>query len=302
MPTAISTKLDVTRLLQYYGEGLLSTTSNFANKSNPTYANVGCNPVWALRYIPQSVEIRKIGTMIRDSKVKVFETGVLDLKTYINTAHGLNFAKWCFNAPNSTGTIDESVEFAWSYNVNGTEHFTRAQGCLPLSATLDIAEKGLVSLNARIFVAKPILPSTTSFIGSGAFAGSASGAPYTHSDGGSNPFTFNSVNYGTMGFSVTVDYDIVIDESSGDTNPIWAKCVNKSVSGSVDCFTKDILLLTDAKNQTSRTMSRVLKTGTSTISFEDVIIDEDKIDIPDSDSADPIITRLNYTAKQVTLS
>ena len=302
MPTYLSTQLDVTRPLQFVGEGLLTTSSNFASKTNPTYTNVGLNPVWSLEYKPEAVEIRKVGSMTRDQKVKVFETGILNIKTHINTANGLDFAKWCFNAPSSTGTIAESFDFAWSYKVNTTEYFARAQGCLPMSATLDIADKGMVELSAKIFVAKPILPNASTFIGTGSWATASSGAPFTHSDGGSSPFTFNATTYGTKNFSMTASYELATDESSGDTNTLWARPTVKTITGSVEVYTKDLNLLTDAKNQTSRTMSRVLKSATNTISFTDVVFNDDSIDIPDADSSDPILSKLSYTAGTVAIS
>ena len=101
---------------------------------------------------------------------------------------------------------------------------------------------------------------------------------------------------------MTASYELATDESSGDTNTLWARPTVKTITGSVEVYTKDLNLLTDAKNQTSRTMSRVLKSATNTISFTDVVFNDDSIDIPDADSSDPILSKLSYTAGTVAIS
>ena len=133
MPQLISTQLDVTRPLQWFGEGLLTTTSNFGAKTNPVYTNMGLNPVWDYKFMPEGEDINKVGSPVRSSKQKVFETALINFRTYINDTNGYPFLKWLMNEGNgaTVGTVDESIELGFSYKVNATEYFCRARGVMP---------------------------------------------------------------------------------------------------------------------------------------------------------------------------
>lgn len=304
MTQLLSTQLDVVNPLQFVGEGLLSNPALFGAKSDPTWLNVGINPVWSFKYIPEAIEVRKVGQSGRHGKVKVFETGLIDFRTYINDSFGYAYLKYLMNEGNGStvGTIDESTDHIFSYKIAGTTHYVRGRGCLPLSATLTIPEKGLMELRGQIFVAQPALISTSDPKGTGAYASSSSGSAWTHSEGASNPLTHNGTTYKTKGFSVSVNRELAVLDSSGDGNVLWAKPVVKNITGNVDVFQKDILLLTDYKAQTSRAMSRVIKTAVTTCSLTDVVFEDNPIDIPDGSSSDPIMDRINFSAGTIAFS
>ncbi|UVF62234.1 major tail protein [Nitrososphaeria virus YSH_1032793] len=304
MTQVLSTQLDVVNPLQYVGEGLLSNPALFGALSNPTWLNVGINPVWDFKYIPEAIEVRKVGQSGRYGKTKVFETALINFRTFINDTYGYPFLKYLFNEGNGStvGTIDESIDMVFSHKVAGTTNYTRGRGCLPLSATLTIPEKGLCELSGQIFVAQPVLIGTSDPKGTGAYASASSGSAWTHSEGGSNPVTHNGTTYKTKGFSVSVNRELAVLDSSGDGQVLWAKPVVKSISGSMDVFQKDILLLTDFKAQTSRALSRVIKTAVTTCSMTDVVFEDDPIAIPEGTSADPLMDRLSFSAGTISFS
>jgi hypothetical protein len=304
MTQLISTQLDVVQPLQYVGEGLLSNPALFGQLANPTWLNVGINPVWSYKYNPEAIEVRKVGSAGRYGKVKVFETAIINFKTLINDAYGYPFLKYMFNEGNGStvGTIDESIDMVFAHKVAGTTNYSRARGCLPLSATLNIPEKGLMELSGQIFVSQPALISITDPKGTGAYASTSSGVAWTHSEGASNPVTFNGTTYKTKGFSVTANRELTVLDSSGDSQVLWAKPIVKNITGNIDVFQKDILLLTDFKAQTSRALSRIIKTAVTTCSMTDVVIEDNPIDIPSGTSAEGIMDRLSFSAGTIAFS
>lgn len=306
MTQYLNTQLDITKHIQWDGEGLLTTPANFGALTNPTYANIGIDPVWSFKYLPETEDIWRVGDPARDSKTKTFMSGILDFRTHINDANGLAFLKWLFNEGNKAtlGTVDESIDVAFAYNVGNpaVEHFVRGRGCMPLSATLNIPAKGIVELSGQLFIADAVLPSITTHIGTGAWAGASSGKGWTNFESGSNPFLFNGTSYYTQGFSVTVQRELTPLAPSGESKTLWAKPTVKNISGSIDVFQKDILLLTDAVNQAERSMSRVIKSAVTTCSLTNVAFDDYPIDIPEGGSTSALMDKLSFTAKTIAFS
>lgn len=302
MSFLVSSQRDVSKQLQYVFETSQVTPSLFGTeKADPVYIQAGYNPRFVYRDQPDGVEVRKLGSEDKDSTVLVGAQGLLELRTNIVDA---NLLKWIFNAVGGgASTIDDSVTFLEAHKILGVEYFKRLRGCLPLSATLEIGNRGLIELSAQIIVTQPDAVTTTHTTGSGAYATALTGPPWTHLSGGADPFLYNAQAYKTRGMSISVTRELSMIDSDGDNNIQFLRAARRIITGSINIFEVNKVLEAAAIAQTENSMSRVVKSGgaASTASFTKVTFDEHAIEF-DQESSDSRIEVLPFKAATIAFS
>lgn len=302
MSFLVSNQRDLSKQLQYVFENSRTTPSNWGNLggSNPNFIQAGYNPRFVYRDQPTGIEVRKLGSEDKDSTVLVGAQGLLELRTNIVD---VNLVKWIFNsAGGGASTIDDSATFLFSHKILGTENYKTLAGCLPLSGTLTIPPKGLLELSAQILVTQPNKQATASGLsGTPVFASALTGPVWTHLSGGSIPFLHNSKAYRTRGMTISVTRELSMIDSDGDSEIQFLRAAKRVVNGTVNVFEVNKLLEDAAVDQDENTMSRVIKTSTSTASFTGVTFDDHAIEY-DQDSSDSRLEILPFKAKTIAFS
>lgn len=304
MTQIVSSQADVVKKLQYYNEGLMSTASNFAKAipSSTSFTQVGKNCTWNYQDDITAEEERGVGSLTRTDRVVTRKRGTLSITTNI-TDDDVAFVKYCMNAnDDTTATASSSLAFVFSFKVNGTETYRILKGCLPESASLNISNTGFVEFTATFAVYSPEDEVTTSNGGltTPTFATQSTNTSFSHSDSGTNPFTWDSVTYKEMGFNIDVSYEHTLLESSGDLNIKWACIATRNISGTATVFKKDSLLQADTTAGNKVTATRVIKTSVLTATFTEAVIDSNPYSVSADSSA--TIEELSFTAKELALA
>ena len=304
MTQIVSSQADVVKKLQFYNEGVMSTPANFAKAipSSTSFTQAGKNPTWNYTDEITAEEERGVGSLTRSDRVVTRKRGTLSITTNISDADA-TLVKYCMNAPNgTTATADSSLAFLFSFKVAGTETYRILRGCLPESASINVSNTGFVEFTATFAVYSPANEVTTSNGGltSPTFATQSTNTAWSHSDSGSNPFTWDSVAYPEMGFSIDISYEHTVLESSGDLLIKWASISQRNISASASVFKKDSLLQIDTTAGNKVTATRVLKTGTLTATFTEAVIDTNPYSVSADSSA--TIEELSFTAKELALA
>ena len=303
MTQIVSSQADVVKKLQFYNEGVMSTPANFAKAipSSTSFTQAGKNPTWNYTDEITAEEERGVGSLTRSDRVVTRKRGTLSITTNISDADA-TLVKYCMNAPNgTTATADSSLAFLFSFKVAGTETYRILRGCLPESASINVSNEGLVEFKATFAVYSPANEVTSHGLGgTPVFATQSTNTAWSHSDSGSNPFTWDSVAYPEMGFSIDISYEHTVLESSGDLSIKWASISERNISASASVFKKDSLLQIDTTAGNKVTATRVLKTGTLTATFTEAVIDTNPYSVSADSSA--TIEELSFTAKELALA
>jgi hypothetical protein len=169
------------------------------------------------------------------------------------------------------GSIDKSLSFLYSEDINDIENFTLYKGCRSDQIAVEVVNEAVkVTQN---FICKEITtPSTSHGLTAPVFAGANTAAPWTGADGGSNPFTHNSLNYDVDKFKFTVNRALDAIRPNGETLIKFLVPTIRTITGEFDVVRKDTVLIADCKALTKRPASYVLKAATSTATFTDLVL------------------------------
>lgn len=268
----VTTKKDFVLPLQYVSEGdTITTPTDFGVvPATPTYTAAGRilelditrditdSPINVLGSEDVFDSIKEESLYSFTTKSQIYDTTLLK--------YGVN------PCGTGVGSIDESLTFKFSKNVDGTEVFTQMTGarCTSTSLTLDMSAWEL----DQTWVCKDITidNSTDPDTGATHVTSIPTTTVWRHQDTGANPFLWNSVNYGERRFNMTVTRDLAIMKVNGSNDIIYTKPSNRSVDYSLDVYRKDQTLLTDYENKTKRSSSYEINDGTAQINFTDCVI------------------------------
>lgn len=257
----ITTKRDIVKPLQYVSEGnTISTPANYGTTptSSPTFIipghTVDLNPQCDVR----DLDVDVLGSEDVVDAVKSEELFAFQCRyEMINTtlpAFGINASG------GGIGSIDESLSFLFSEYLDGTEYYTIMKGCRPTSTTLSV-ERGKWMCD-QTYIAKDITTrATTHGLTTPTFVSVSTSSPITHRDSGADPFTWNSTAFPENRFSCTVTRQMSIEALNGDTQILYAKPAGRSITFSVDVFTKNTTLETDYKAKTLRSANYSVTTS-----------------------------------------
>ena len=307
MSFLISNQRDITKQLQYVFEDSRTTPGNWGTTpSTPTFIQAGYNPTFTYTDQPEGVDVRILGNEGKTTKVKVGMSGLLDIRTHVVDA---NLIKWFFNAAaGGAGTIDDSATFLFTHNVLGTDTYRIGKGCIPLNATLDIPNRGLIELSGQVLVTQPADEDDFSNIsnvitGTPTYAPALTGPPWTHLSGGSTPLTIGNNAYRDRGMRISITRELSLLDSSGDSTVQFAKAARKTITGSITAFRIDSLNQAAAAAYTefAGTTTRVIKTGTSTATFTKMQFQDHATDYT-TDSSDGLMEELTFACTELSFS
>ncbi len=170
-----------------------------------------------------------------------------------------------------TGTIDKSLSFIYSEKINDVENYVFYKGARCDETTVEIDNEAVMV--TQNFICKEITtPATSHGLTTPVFAGANSGAPFTGSDSGSNPFTHNALNYDVDKFKFTVARALDAIRPNGETLIKFLVPTIRSITGEFDTVRKDTVLMADAKTLVARAASYILKAAVSTATFTDMVL------------------------------
>ena len=301
----VTTKRDVVKELQYVGEtDTVSTPGSYGTTpSSATFTLVGNNTEINIQPDVQHMDVSVLGS---EDVIDAVKTQSLYAFTIRNNPIDTALWKYLWNASGGgTGSPDESLSFTYSFNLDGTEYYQHIRGARPTSGTLSVS-RGMWEQNMT-FVAKDItIPNTTDGNGGTPVyqTSETTSSPIVHSDGGGNPFTWNSVTYGERSFSTTVTRNMAVMAVNGETDITYTKATDRSITFTTDVFTgtasNETTLYTDYEGKTARAASyKFTSSPSKTLTFANCVI-TDYSYTHAAGSTDALIESITARAESVT--
>jgi hypothetical protein len=226
--------------------------------------------------------------------------------TLRNNPVDLTLWKYLWNS-SGTGALspDSSLSFTYSFNLDGTEYYQHMRGCRPTSGTLSVS-RGMWD-QSMTFIAKDItVPATSTGDGGTPVYQSSetTSSPIVHSDGGGNPFTWNSVTYGERSFSTTVNRNMAVMAVNGETDITYTKATDRAITFTSDVFSgtdsNETTMYTDYEAKNARAASyKFNSTGPVTLTYANAII-TDYSHTHAAGSADALIESITCRAESCT--
>ena len=170
-----------------------------------------------------------------------------------------------------TGTIDKSLSFLYSEDVDGVENYVFYKGARCDQVSVEITNEAVrVSQN---FICKEITtPAASHGLTTPTFAPANSAAPWTGADGGTSPFTHNSNSYDLDKFRFAVGRGLDAIRPNGESLVKMLVPTIRTITGEFDVVRKDAALIADCKSLAARAASYVLKSAVSTATFTDMVL------------------------------
>jgi hypothetical protein len=301
----VTTKQDIVKELQFVTEG--DSVSNAAlygvTPNSSTFALVGNNTEISINPDVQHMDVNVLGS---EDIIDAVKTQSLYAFTLRNNPVDLTLWKYLWNS-SGTGALspDSSLSFTYSFNLDGTEYFQHMRGCRPTSGTLSIS-RGMWEQNMT-FIAKDItVPATSTGDGGTPVyqTSETSSSPIVHSDGGGNPFTWNSVTYGERSFSTTVNRNMAVMAVNGENDITYTKATDRSITFTADVFSgtasNETAMYTDYEAKNARAASyKFNSTGPVTLTYANAII-TDYSHTHAAGSADALIESITARAESCT--
>lgn len=283
----------ITKHLQYVEETTYGTTPT----STPSFTNAG-SIIDLRETLEESVNrYRRLGS---EDMYKQLETGELYSfeVTYQPTASTL--IKYGTQAPGGTGTIEKSLSFVYSEDINDTENYVFFEGAKCDRTRIEVTPTSV--LVTQNWICQNITtPSSSHGLTTPTFASADTGTPWVGADGGSNPFTHNSNNYDVDRFVIEVERNLDAIQVNGQTQISFLVPTNREITGEFDVLRKDTTLIADMKTLAQRTASYVLKSATSTVSFTNMVLESLKATHRASATSVPRDT-FTYSATAISVS
>lgn len=307
MSFLIANQRDTTKQLQYVFEDSRTTSGLWATTpSTPTFTQAGFNPTFTYTDQPEGVDIRILGNEGKTTRVLVGSSGLLDIKTNIVDS---NLAVWFFNAASGgAGTIDDSMTFLFTHNVLGKDTYRVMKGCIPLNATLEIPNRGVIALTGQVLVTAPSDEGLFSAINAAEFGGTTptyasllTGPVWTHLTGGVKPLTIGGNNYRDRGLRLNITRELSLLDSSGDTFVKFAKAAKKTITGTLTVFRIDSINQARATALSEFDTTRVLKTAVSTVTFTNMQFQDHPTE-KESDSSDAQMEELTFSCTELAIT
>ena len=274
----VTTKRDIVKELQYVGEtDTVSTPGSFGTTpSSASFTLVGNNSEINIQPDVQHMDVSVLGSEDIIDAVKT-----QSLYAFTIRYNPIDVALWKFlwnSSGSGTNSPDESLSFTYSYNLDGTEYYQHIRGARPTSGTMSVSRG--VWETTMTFVAKDItIPNTTDGnAGTPTYQTTeTSSSPIVHSDGGGEPFAWNSTTYGERSFSTTVTRNMAVMAVNGETDITYCKATDRSITASVDVFagknSNETTLYTDYEGKTARAATyKFNSTGPITFTYANCII------------------------------
>ena len=289
------TTQDVIKPLQYVEEGTTAATFG-VTPSSPTYVAAGINTEVSLDPDIQKEDVLTLGKLDIHEQIKTGERFTFNLKSDISDTV---LAKYGVQTPGGAGTIDASLSFLHSFNIDGTEQFQEMLGCRPINTTLSV-DRGNWKLDQTWLCQEIKDPAASGPAGSTFITAPPSAAPITHGDQ-ADPFTWDAVVYDTSSISLSVAFDLAQLEVNGQLQIQSSRAATRRITADVEVYLRDNLLWPD-NNALTKIATALIKIGsgdTATLT-DSRIVDYDK---PlSATSTEPIKERLSIESEAVAIA
>jgi len=269
MPTDYipATMRDITNPPQRIAEGTTAATFG-VQKTSPTYISTEMITDFTVDQQITKADILELGNYDIVNAVKTGEVSAFSLKANISDTV---LAKYGFNAPNGAGTVEESLQFIYSKDFDGTDYYRTLLGARPISTTLS-AERGLWELDMS-FVCREITDwSSSAPAGSTLLTGSSDTVALSHSDAAADPFAHNSNAYDILSFSATTTFELALVEVMGKVNIEHSRVSHRRNIGSATIYQENTTLQADHNALTKRAITMDVENGTSAFTDTDARI------------------------------
>jgi len=268
----------ISKPIQYIEEGTTNATYGVTPSASPTFQLAGAIQDISDTKTRDVFTKRTVGLRTRYKELLVKDRVTFELKF---APFNSTLMKYGSQDANGTGTIAASLSFARVQKMNNAgvlaDSFTFYKGCRMTSLDISVAGAGPVECTTSWVARQKTVPVFTANGGLTTpvwkeFA-DLTASPWTHLDGGANPLTLDGVTYPVTQFHCSFNNNLSIDDLCGSRFIDNNEQANKDVSGDFTVIVgKDTLIETkmDTSPIPADTMSYVLKTATSTISFTGV--------------------------------
>ena len=274
----VTTGKDIVKELQFVTEGdsVADPSLYGVTPTSSTFALVGNNTEITINPDVQHMDVAVLGS---EDVIDAVKTQSLYAFTIRNNPINLDLWEYLWNASGGgANSPDSSLSFTYSYNLGGTEYFQHMRGCRPTSGTLSI-NRGAWEQNMT-FIAKDItVPATSTGDGGTPVyqTSETTSSPIVHSDGGGDPFTWNSVTYGERSFSTTVNRGMAVMAVNGENDITYTKATDRSITFTCDVFSgtasNETSMYTDYEAKNARAASyKFNSTGPVTLTYANAII------------------------------
>jgi Phage tail tube protein len=206
----------------------------------------------------RSVGLRKVIDFLNTGQMTSFEIEYQPFNTTL--------MKYGISDPNGTGTIEKSLSFAFSKIINGVENFYFIKGAKTDSITIEVT-KEMVNVTQSFLAREVSSPVTTANGGltTPSWAAVPTGIPWVGKNGGTDPFTYNSVVWDTPRFNVEVAWNLDPGQPNGHDLIKFLDPTNKDCNVDFDVWQKDATFIADLKAGARRNMTYTLNSASSAI-------------------------------------
>ena len=205
-----------------------------------------------------------------DAKIIIggLERYPVDLTYFLQTS---TFAKYATQAQGGgAGTIDKSLSLLYSVKLNGVENYVRLLGTRINRLTLRGAQDQLTVCTAELQSKQVPAPGSASPIGSGSFATDPATNPFIWSDGGVTPVTIGGVTPNVQTIEVLFNRSLRPLANPGDRTITSLRPGFRIITGRIGIIWDSTTQYSNLLNETSLTLTWVLKTGVSVLTLTGV--------------------------------
>lgn len=295
---------DVTHPPQFVVEGVVTTTSNYANKggASPSFTAIGPESMLKRGSNPVFKEVRNVGQQNRTQTVLIREDHLATLSTPI-TDNNKTFIDRFINTANGVGTADESLTMLKGYTIDGTQFYEVYVGAVVSKGRIILDAEGFWSFEGEA-ICNEIYQATAHGLTGTPVLITAENAdvPWKGTDSGGNSLTIDSVKYADFGMSFDVTWGHSTLRPSESSKVIWQKPTLRTIIGNIDIFVQDDLLDNDSVVGTAVVVTKVLKAAQRTVTFTDLVWNDAEGSADDPNIAESDIKSKAFTCDNVALA
>lgn len=245
-----------TKHLQYHEEESYGATDT----SSPTFTNAGS--IISLRE-NSSVTVNKYRRLGSETLYKALKTGEAYSFELVFQPTSTTLMRYASEVQGGgTGTIDKSLSFVYTEDINDTENFVYFEGSKCDKMKIEVTPASvLCTMN---WICQNItVGASSSGLTTPTFASADTGTPWIGSTGASNPFTHNSNNYDVDNFTIDIGRNLDAIQPNGASQITFLQATNYDCTGSFDVLRKNTTLWTDMQAHTARTATYTLNSASS---------------------------------------
>lgn len=282
---------------QYVEESTEGTTPT----ASPSFNEIGKISSLSFNIDNSSTDVMQIGP---EDLYNIVQGKTVNSFTIKTTMFASTFAKYALSAANygtPAGTISAPISIVFSFYLNGVENYVFLKGCRAVNATLSGEIGQAIQLSVEFKCISITEPATSSGLTTPTYITPSSTAVWTWLTGGAAPVTWNASGVNAVKVEVTVNRNTVEDYTLGNTAPYTIQPHGRRIGGSVTVLWTDTTMSGDRNAFTSRTMTWILKTATSTATLTGAVLDKQSTDIS-AEQSSSLVHVFNFKATALSIT